>query len=218
MHKNARSTDPYWKNLQRDIQGLLSSAVWYRFPLNQKSRSWAGLFSVKDRGTVCFLTVAPFKINGLMKTVCLHRKPRSISVSITSIILLHWQGNPDVTAQCACVCVFSLATYIDYQSMHSTSRAKTFRLVLTQDSWKVRTWFWGLGLVGIISFSVKGWEMFDVEENLCKWKYKDFCVCMYILCVCGCVRARTSMIGPQWMWFVSSGTKHIVTNCEAAFA
>lgn len=29
------------------------------------------LFYVRDRGSVCFLTVVPFKINGLMKTVCL---------------------------------------------------------------------------------------------------------------------------------------------------
>lgn len=35
-----------------------------------------GLFYVKDRGTVCFLTVAPFKINGLMKTVCLLPKAK----------------------------------------------------------------------------------------------------------------------------------------------
>lgn len=33
-----------------------------------------GLFYVRDRGTVFFLTVAPFKINGFMKTVCFFRK------------------------------------------------------------------------------------------------------------------------------------------------
>lgn len=76
-----------------------------------------GLFYVRDRGTVFFLTVAPFKINGFMKTVCFFRKPSSVSVSVTSIIVLRWQRNPkdrlkiDVTTwqnpnQCnLCVCM-----------------------------------------------------------------------------------------------------------------
>lgn len=51
-------------------------AVWYHFPANQKSRPWTDLFYVRDRGSVCFLTVAPFKINGFMRTVCLPPKAK----------------------------------------------------------------------------------------------------------------------------------------------
>lgn len=35
-----------------------------------------GLFYVRDRGTVSFLTVAPFKINGLMRTMWLLPKAK----------------------------------------------------------------------------------------------------------------------------------------------
>lgn len=40
-----------------------------------------GLFYVRDRGGVCFLTVAPFKMNGLMKTSCLRPEKGRATVS-----------------------------------------------------------------------------------------------------------------------------------------
>lgn len=134
LQLGARMPDPYWKIPQRDIQGLLSEAVWYRFPLNQKSRSQAGLSYVKDRGTVCFLTVAPFKINGLMKTLCLHWKPRSISASVTSIMVLVWQRNPGTgwksmsqpnPKRCN-ACVFSYLLHVEHQNVLSSSNVTTF--------------------------------------------------------------------------------------------
>lgn len=132
--------------LQRKIQGLLFEAVWYRFPLNQKSRPWTGLFYVRDRGTVCFLTVAPFKINGLMKTLCLCWKPNSISVNVTSIIALRWQRNPkdrlniDVTTQenqnryTLCVCCMHVLASVRTRGTRGAGSQTGFDFLLLEEN------------------------------------------------------------------------------------
>lgn len=52
-----------------------------------------GLFYVRDRGGVCFLTVAPFKMNGLMKTSCLRPEKRP-SYSMSPCYRQHDRGAP----------------------------------------------------------------------------------------------------------------------------
>lgn len=69
---------------EKKPQGLLS---WRRcdivFRQTRNQGLERGLFYVRDRGGVCFLTVAPFKMNGLMKTLC--RATVRVHVSISTI-------------------------------------------------------------------------------------------------------------------------------------
>lgn len=76
LPQSIRMPDPLWNSLERAIQGRLSEAVWYCFPPKQKSRPWMSLFYVRDEGAVLYVTVAPFKMNGLMRTMCLLTKAK----------------------------------------------------------------------------------------------------------------------------------------------